>query len=97
MEPVAVGLPDLDQAVAQRRVGAVDDAAGDRDPLAARLVVDHRGAEVLAVDAGDLGEVRRQPDMNVGPGRLRGGFLEAIERLDHDVLPNDKFRDGDRS
>ncbi len=74
VEAGAVGLPDFDDRIAHQRAGAVEDAAGDGDALAERLVVDHRGAEVVVVDATDAAEIRRQADMDVGTCRLRRAF-----------------------
>ena len=61
-----------------------------RDALAPGLVVDHRRAEIVSIDAADAAEIRRQPDMDVGPGGLRRAFLEPVERLRHQ-LPSSLF------
>ena len=64
------GLPDLDQRVLERRAGAVDDAHLHGDALALGLVADHGGAEIGRIDAADIGEIRRQADMDVRTRRL---------------------------
>jgi hypothetical protein len=79
IEAIGIGLPDLDQRIAQRRSGAVDDTAADGDTLAARTVLTERaGAEVRREYARDLGEIRRAADMDIGAGGLGPAVWDGV-------------------
>jgi hypothetical protein len=70
-----VGLPDLDERVAQRLAGAVEDAPGDDQPFADRLIV-VLACQVVVENAED----RRCTE------RRAGYFGEALGQVDERLL-----------
>ena len=83
IDPVGVGLPDFHHRVTQRRPRAVVDNAGDGDALTFGGVRHHCLAKVCVIEAVDPGDVGKAADMNVGPRRLAGAFLQIVQRLSH--------------
>jgi hypothetical protein len=75
---VGIGLPDLDQHVLQHRADAVEDAALDADALAFGAFGDEDAAEVVLEDV-EAGGLRRQADVDVRAGGLRGGLAADDE------------------
>lgn len=75
MDAVGIRLPDFQQHVLDRRAGAVDDDALDPDALARRVQARQCPSPVRGENL-ETGGARRKPDMDIGAGRLRGGFFE---------------------
>ena len=72
-----VGLPDLQQHIADRRPGAVDNPAFNGDALPGGIGGSEDRAKIFLKNMKACG-VRRQADMNIGSRRLRGGFRQIL-------------------
>src|SRR5215470_10737848 len=80
-----VGLPKLEQCIPERGAGPIEYPPLDADTLAFGLWPNHRLTEVIGEDL-KSGLARQQADVHVGTRRLRGGFLQVVERLYHGLV-----------
>ena len=72
-----IGLPDFDQRVSNRRAGAVIDMPFHHDALPARLRLrQHMGK--ITLENIKAGGMRRQTDVHIRPGGLRGRFRQIL-------------------
>ena len=90
VEALGVGLPDLDNAIAQWFAGTVEDVTLDDDKLTLCLVVDEVVTEIVGVGTVNADEVGHEPDVDIGAGGLRRRLLEGVEGLRHQ-LPSRRF------
>jgi len=81
-----IGLPDLEQDIAQRRARAVDYPTLDADALALRLRPGEHVGKVLLEDL-EAGLLRRKPDVNIRSRGLRGRLFQRRSVRAHDLAP----------
>ena len=81
-----VRLPSLDQNVADWRPRSVEHVPLDSDPLTRGFRTSDRTSEVLCEDVKAC-LMWDQADMDIGPSRLRGCFLDVGQSSGHSSVP----------